>query len=62
MSKMTTMTTTQAARIIRNHYNLDRPVTDQELNAEVQSLIRKHDNGSLDDQSERLYIALRLDD
>jgi len=59
---MSKMTTTQAARIIRNHYGLDRPVTDQELNAEVQSLIRKHANGSLDDQSARLYIALRLDE
>lgn len=59
---MSTMTISNALRIVQNHYNLDRPVTDQELNAEVQSLIRKHKEGSLDDQAHKLYIALRLDD
>lgn len=38
-----------AARIIRNHYGLTRPVTPAECEAEILNCARKRANGSLDD-------------
>ena len=47
-----------AARINRQHYQLDRPVTAAELSAELANLARKRAAGSLDDSQLRLYCAL----
>jgi len=47
--------TNTAARIIRQHYQLRRQVTDAEVRAELESLTRKRADGSLDD-----VIALPL--
>jgi len=45
--------------IIRNAYQIDRPVTDQELNEEIMNLNRKHRQGYLDDHQSALYCAMK---
>ena len=50
----------QAARIIRNHYKLPRPVTEDEAWAEVANIERRRDNASLDDMYYPLAAALKL--
>lgn len=46
------------ARIIRNHYGLKRPVTPVEVLAEINSLLRKHKAGTMDDSDEMLAARL----
>ncbi len=48
-------------RAVRRHYGLNRPITDEELDAEVVNLRRKDARGTLDDRQEALFIALGLD-
>lgn len=50
----------QRARIIRAHYRLKRPVTAQEVSAEIANLERKAKAGIMCDLAERLYCALDL--
>lgn len=45
---------------VQIHYNLKRPVTSEELTAELENLRRKKEKGSLDDFSERLAVALGI--
>lgn len=52
------MTKTEALRRVRKHYKLTRPVTEQELAAEVRSLKRGHNNGTLCDFASALYCAI----
>ena len=47
-----------AARIIRAHYGLHRPVTPDECHAEVMAISRKRAAGALDDSQERLCARL----
>lgn len=54
------MSTIQMARIIRNHYGLNRQVTPAEVLAEIRSLERKHKAMSLDDSDELLAAKLKL--
>jgi len=51
---------TKAKRVIREHYGLDRAVTDAETEAEIASITRKRDKGSLDDMGEVLSAKLAL--
>ena len=44
--------------ILRLHYELHRPVTDDEIDAEVKNLERKRDKGTLDDSCEALAAKL----
>jgi hypothetical protein len=45
-------------RIVRKHYGLNRPVTDDELRAEIANLRRRHKAGSLDTNQGYLKAAL----
>lgn len=47
--------------IVSEHYGLSRDVTDEELNAEISNLWRKHKKGTLDDSAEYLFYRLGLD-
>lgn len=50
---------TKAAKAkIRNHYNLDRPITDQEMWGEIKSLQHKSIKLNLDDRDELLFNVL----
>lgn len=46
-------------QIVRRHYGLDRPVTDDEVTAEVAN-IKRRGMGNLDDSLERLAAALNV--
>ena len=54
------MSTENAARIIRQHYGLTRPVTAEEVAAELAMLHRKAAKGTLDDASEILAARLGI--
>jgi hypothetical protein len=58
---MARMTDSKRKRIMRSFYRLNRPVTDDELKLEIASLKAHDARGALDDFSESLFIALRLD-
>ena len=47
--------------IVQRHYGLQRRVTDEEVEAEIESLRRKDERGTLCDFAFRLFIALGLD-
>jgi len=48
------------AGIIQKHYRLNRPVTQEEVVAEVTNLLRKAKGGMLDDRAELLMASLDL--
>ncbi len=48
----------EAARIIRRFYNLNRPVTEEEVVAEIANLQRRKDAMSLDNLQENLASNL----
>lgn len=48
-------------KIIQQYYNVGRPVTDQEVQLEIKSLLKKDKKGSLDNLGDALFIALQLD-
>ena len=50
----------RAKQIIREHYRLTRPVTDEELDAELSNLRRRSDEMSLDDFSGSLAARLGI--
>ena len=52
--------TDEYKRIIEQHYGLDRPLTNNELVAEVKRLARKWRDGSIDYRAEHLYFQLDL--
>ena len=52
------MTTQEAARIVRQHYGLSRPVTAEEVAAEVANIKRRRAGYGLDDSLERLAARL----
>ena len=54
------MTRDDWGKIIRDHYRLDRDVTDDEIKAEINNLWRKNKKGTLDDRQEMLFIRLGL--
>ena len=49
-----------AKRVIRKHYGLNRPVTDQEVQDEVNSLQRKRSSLGLADGPLRLLCCLEV--
>ena len=51
--------TNAQARIIRQHYALNRPVTNAEVRAEIRNLRRRAIAGTLDNNQG--YLAARLD-
>jgi protein-disulfide isomerase-like protein with CxxC motif len=51
---------TLARRIIRNHYQLNRRVTDAEVRAEFANIKQRHTAGTLDDNYTRLAARLGL--
>jgi hypothetical protein len=57
---MTPRTWRDDARIIREVYQVGRPVTEEEVREEIASLIAKGRRGSLDDRQEHLFAALDL--
>lgn len=50
----------RTARIIRQHYQLDREPTSEEVAAEIANLRRRDAKGFLDDMTLQLFIALGL--
>lgn len=48
----------RAHSILRKHYDLARPLTTDEVKAEIDNLIRKHKAMSLDYVGEHLYSAI----
>ena len=52
--------TDECEQIIRDHYGLNRPLTNTELLAEVKRLARKWRDGSIDYRAEHLYFRLDL--
>lgn len=50
-----------AKRKIKEHYQLKRKVTGEEVAAELKNLIRKDRKGTLDDYQQRLMNDLRHD-
>ena len=55
---MNPLNLTTCARIIRRHYGLSRPVTPDEVYAEITNLIRRTKAGTLDDQDGYLAASL----
>ena len=51
---------TNQARVVRKHYGLRRPITEQEVKAEISNLMRKKRKGVLDDSSSLLAARLGL--
>jgi protein-disulfide isomerase-like protein with CxxC motif len=47
-----------AHTVLRKHYDLGRSLTETEVLAEIDNLVRKHEKKSLDDISGYLYAAL----
>ena len=47
-------------QIMRELFQLDRPVTDEELEAEIKSLERRRDKGGLDDFETYLATSFHL--
>lgn len=55
------MTATKQKQIIREHYDLDRNITDQELADEIASLARKKESGrGFDDMDSILAAKLHI--
>ena len=48
----------KAHRILSQHYDLGRSLTTDEIKAEIDNLIRKHDKGTLDDIGEYLFASI----
>jgi hypothetical protein len=55
------MSLDQMKKVIRQHYQMNRLPTDQEVNDEVKNLLRRDANMSLHDSELALFVALRLD-
>lgn len=54
------MTKSKMKQIMRELFQLNRPVTDEELEAEIKSPGRRRDKGVLDDFETYLASSLRL--
>ena len=54
------MTKQKMKQIMRELFQLNRPVTDEELEAEIKSLERRRDKGALDDFETYLAASLKL--
>jgi hypothetical protein len=48
----------KAHSVLRRHYDLGRSLTSEEVKAEIDNLIRKHDMGALDDVGGYLYASI----
>jgi hypothetical protein len=48
----------RAHNILRHHYDLGRPLTTNEIKAEIDNLIRKHKKQNLNDTQECLYESI----
>lgn len=51
----------RAHYVLRRHYDLGRPLTTDEIKAEVDNLIRRRNRGSLDDIGEYLISEINFD-